>query len=137
MTPKFLHKNFNLRECHAGTAGYLYQDVRCVSEHTSTIHQRILQCLRKRLMCAIVRIGFTVAKQATAIPRVQSREQIIEADANESWLLDKIYNRSNALADRDIRHCKSLMNSRLRRTQIAHSIVLETDYRLGKPAEAH
>jgi hypothetical protein len=59
-------------------------------------------------------------KQATAIACVQSREQIIEADANESRLLDEIYNRSHALADGDIRHCESLMNSRLRRGQIAH-----------------
>src|SRR6266850_483094 len=88
-------------------------------------------------MCAIVRIGFTVPKQATAIACLQSSEQIIEADANESWLLDEIYNRSHALADRDIRHCESLMNSRLRRGQIAHSIVLEADYRVGKLAQPH
>jgi hypothetical protein len=31
--------------------------------------------------------------------------------------------------------CECLMNSRLRRSQIAHSIVLETDHRMGKLAE--
>src|SRR5258707_5381380 len=84
-------------------------------------------------MCAIVRIGFTVPKQATAIACVQSREQIIEADANESWLLDEIYNRSHALADGDIRHCESLMNSRLRRGQNTPSILFETSYPAGQP----
>src|SRR6516164_4449604 len=86
-------------------------------------------------MRAIVRIGFAVSKQATAIARAQSREQIIEADTNKPRLLDKVHNRSHALADGDIRHCESLMNSRVRRGQIAHLIVLETDYRVGKLAE--
>src|SRR5438128_2984086 len=86
-------------------------------------------------MRAIVRIGFAVAKQAAAVPRAQSREQIIEADANESWPLDEVHNRSHALADGDIANCERLMNSRLRRSEISHSIVLEADDRVGKLAE--
>ena len=115
VTPEFLHEDFDLGERHAGPASYLYEHVCCVCQHSSTIHQRIFQRLRERFMRAIVRIGFAVAKQATAIACAQSREQVIEADANESRLLDKVHNRSHALADGDIRHCESLMNSRLRR----------------------
>src|SRR6266446_2472645 len=82
-------------------------------------------------MRAVVRIGFAVSKQATAIVCAQSREQVVEADANESRLLDKVHNRSHALANGHIRHREGLMDSRLRRSQIAHSIVLETDHRVG------
>ena len=135
MTPEFLHQDFDLGQRHSGPASYLYEHVCCVCQHPSTIHQRIFQCLREGIMRAIARIGFAVTKHATAIACVQSREQVIEADANESRLLDKVHNRSHALADGDIRHCESLMNSRLRGSQIAHSIVLETDYRVGKLAE--
>src|SRR5205823_5232807 len=135
VTPEFLHEDFDLGERHAGPASYLYEHVCCVCQHPSTIHQRIFQRLRERVMRAIVRIGFAVGKQATAIAGAQSGEQVIEADANESRPLDKVHNRSHALADGHIRHCESLMNSRLRRGQIAHSIVFETDYRVGKLAE--
>src|SRR4029077_19789978 len=135
VTSEFLHEDFDLGERHAGAASYLYEHVRCVCQHPSTIHQRIFQRLREGFMCAIVRIGFAVAKQATAIACAQSREQVIEADANESRLLDKVHNRSRALADGDIRHCEGLMNSRLRGSKIAHSVVLETDHRVGKLAQ--
>ena len=135
VTPEFLHEDFDLGQRHAGPASYLYEHVRCVCQHSSTIHQRIFQRLREGVMRAIVRIGFAVTKQATAIACAQSREQVIKADANESRLLDKVHNRSHALADGHIRDCEGLMNSRLRRSQIAHSIVLETDHRVGKLAE--
>src|SRR5262249_34689905 len=88
-------------------------------------------------MRAIIRIGFTVAKQAATVPHAQSREQIIKADANESGPLDKVHDRSHTLADGHIRDSESLMNSRLRRTQITHSIVLEANHRVDKLAEPH
>src|SRR5262245_64772236 len=86
-------------------------------------------------MRAIVRIGFAVGKQATGVACAQSREQIIETDANESWPLDKVHYRSHALADGHICYCEGLMNSGLRRSQIAHSIVLKTDHCVSKLAE--
>src|SRR5262245_38052890 len=86
-------------------------------------------------MRAIVRIRFTVGKQATAVAGAQSREQIIKTDVNESWPLDEVHNGPHALANGHICRCECLMNSRLRWTQIAHLIVLETDHRMGKLAE--
>src|SRR6476659_3730521 len=86
-------------------------------------------------MRAVVRIRFTVGKQATAIAGAQSREEVIKADANESRPLDEVHNRSHALANGHICDCECLMNTRLRRSQISHPIVLETDHRMGKLAE--
>src|SRR5215472_10913857 len=86
-------------------------------------------------MRAIVRIGFAVGKQATAIACAQSAEQVIEADANESRPLDQVHDRSHTLADGHIRHRECLMNSCLWLSQIAHSVVLETDHSIGKLAE--
>src|SRR5215831_16406185 len=86
-------------------------------------------------MRTVVRIRFTVGKQATAIACAQRREEVIKADANESWPLDEVHNRPHALANGHICHRECLMNTRLRRTQISHPIVLETDHRMGELAE--
>src|SRR4030095_11866020 len=86
-------------------------------------------------MRAVVRIRFTVGKQATAIAGAQNREEVIKADANESRPLDEVDNRSHALANGHICDCERLMNTCLRRSQISHPIVLETDHRMGKLAE--
>jgi len=45
-----------------GPTSYLYEHVCCVCQHSSTIHQRIFQRLRKHVMRAIVGIGFAVAE---------------------------------------------------------------------------
>jgi len=87
-------------------------------------------------MRAIVRIGFAVSKQATAVACAQSREQIIETDANESGPMNKVHNRAYALADSYVRHCESLMNARLRRDQVGHSIILKADNRVSKFADS-
>ena len=50
-----------------GPAGDLHQNVRGVSQHPATIHQRILQRLRESIMRAIIGIGFAEAEQATAV----------------------------------------------------------------------
>src|SRR5437868_5339892 len=87
-------------------------------------------------MRAIVRIGFAVSKQATAVACAQSREQIIETDANEPGPMNKVHNRAYALADSYVRHCESLMNARLRRDQVGHSIILKADNRVSKFADS-
>src|SRR5438477_6055515 len=89
-------------------------------------------------MCAIIRIGFTETKQATAIAAAQGGKQIIESDADEPRPLNEIYNGTNALTDHDIRCRKSLMDSCFRRDHVADLIVLEADDRVGdlvKPSE--
>src|SRR5215216_3755142 len=86
-------------------------------------------------MRTIVGIGFAVSKQATAIACPKSRQQVIKTDPNKSRPLNEVYDRSHALADRHIRHRECLMDSCLRRRQIAHSIVLETNHCMGKLAK--
>ena len=62
VTPEFLHQDFDLGERHVGPTSYLYEHVCCVCQHSSTIHQRIFQRLRKHVMRAIIGIGFAVAE---------------------------------------------------------------------------
>ena len=128
MTAEFLHKDFDFRQCDPGSTGNLHKHVRGIGQHTATIHQRIFERLRESVMRAIVRIGFAVAKQATAVVSAQCREQIVEADANESRPLDQVHNRPNTLADRDIGRCEGLMDSSVWRDHVAHSIVLEANH---------
>jgi hypothetical protein len=54
MSAKFLHENFDFRECEPGPTGHLHEHVRGVSQHPATIHQRILERLRERVVCAVV-----------------------------------------------------------------------------------
>src|SRR5206468_12740793 len=81
---KLLHEDFDLREGHSGSAGYLHEHMRGVCQHSAAIHQRICKRLRESIVSTIVRVGFTEAKSATTIARAQRCQQIIEADANES-----------------------------------------------------
>ena len=135
MTTKFLHQNFDFRQRHARPTRHLDQHACRIRQHAATIHQRIFERLRQRFMRAIIRIGFTEAKQATAVLVAQRGKQIIEANANESRPLNEVHNRTNALADGAIGQGKGLMNARLRRDDVAHLIVLEADHRIGNLVE--
>src|SRR5207253_10581998 len=128
VTAEFLHEDFDFRQCEPGPTRHLHKNVCGICKHPATIHQRILERLRESVMRAIARIGFAVAKQATAVVSAQCRKQIIEADANESRPLDQVNNRANTLADRDISRCEGLMNSSVWRDHVAHSIVLEANH---------
>src|SRR5438874_5211162 len=86
-------------------------------------------------MRPIIRIGFAVTKQATAVVSAQCGKQIIEPDVNKSRPLDQVNNRANALADRDIGRRESLMNSGVRRDHVAHSVVLEANHCVGDLVE--
>src|SRR6266436_1790138 len=86
-------------------------------------------------MRAIVRIGFAKAEQASAIPATQRRKQIVEADANESWSLNQIYNRTDTLTDSRIGLGKRLMNTGVRRDHVPHLIVFETNHCVGDLVE--
>src|ERR1700730_7158729 len=86
-------------------------------------------------MCAIVRIGFAKAEQASAIPATQRRKQIVEPDANESWPLNQIYNRTGTLTDSRIGLGKRLMNTDVRRDHVAHLIVFEANHRVSDLVE--
>src|SRR6266567_3827800 len=130
VTAEFLHEDFDFGQRHPRPTGHLNEHVPCICQHPATLHQRILERLRESLVRAIVGIGFAEAKQATTIGAAQCRKQIIEADANESRSLDEVHNRTNALTDGDIGHGKGLMNSGLRRNDVAHPVVLEADYRV-------
>src|SRR6266487_2507632 len=101
--------------------------MRRVREHFALAHERVFQRLFKRVMRAVVGIGFTETEQATAIVAPQRSEQIIEADANEARALNQVYNRAHALTDGDISHGEGLMNASLWRDHIAHPVVLETN----------
>src|SRR4029450_10212624 len=78
-------------------------------------------------MRAIVRIGFAKPEQASPIPATQRRKQIVEANANESWSLNQIYNRTDTLTDSRIGLGKRLMNTGVRRDHVAHLIVFEAN----------
>ena len=82
-------------------------------------------------MRAIIRIGFAEAEQATAVLTPQRREQIIEPDADEAGSLDQINDRAQTLANSHVGDTEGLMNSGFGRDHVAHSIVLETDHRVG------
>src|SRR6266446_3424940 len=86
-------------------------------------------------MRAIVRIGFAKAEQASAIPATQRRKQIVEANANESWSLNQIYNRTDTLTDCRIGFGESLMNTGVRRDHVAHLIVFEANDCVGDLVE--
>ncbi len=101
--------------------------MRRVGEHFAFVHERIFQRLLERVVCAVVGIGLTESKQATAIVAAQRSEQIIEADADEAGTLNQIYNRAQALTDGDVGDGECLMNAGLGRDHVTHPIVLETD----------
>ena len=82
-------------------------------------------------MRAIVGIRFTETEEAAATRAAQRREQIVEPDPDQSGPLDKVHNRTHALADRDIRDRERLMNPRFRRHHVAHPIVLEANDGVG------
>ena len=86
-------------------------------------------------MRAIVRIGFAKAEQASAVPATQRRKQIVETNANESWSLNQIYNRTDTLTDSRIGLGKRLMNTGVRRDHVAHLIVFEANYCVGELVE--
>src|SRR4029077_18181213 len=86
-------------------------------------------------MRAIVRIGFAKAEQASAIPATQRRKQIVEADANESWSLNQIYNRADTLTDSRIGLGERLMNTGVRSHHVPHLIVFEANHSVGDLVE--
>src|SRR6185369_14383692 len=81
-------------------------------------------------MGTVVRIGFAKAKQATAVAAAQCGKQIIEPDVDESRPLNQVHNRTNTLTNRAIGNGKGLMNTSLRRHNVAHLVILEADYRV-------
>src|SRR5882724_8934292 len=87
-------------------------------------------------MGAIVRIGFAKAKQATAAAAAQSGQQIIETNVDESRPLNQVHDRTNTLTDCAVGDRKGLMNASLRRHNVAHPVVLETDYRVRHIVES-
>ncbi len=54
VTPEFFHQDFHFRQRHRRSARDLNQNVSRIGKHSAFIHQRIFQCLRKRIMRAIV-----------------------------------------------------------------------------------
>ena len=106
------------------------QNARRVGQHLATAHQRIPERLSESVVGTIIGIGFTEPKQATAVATTQRGKQIIKADANESRPLNQVHDRTNALADHDVRRGKGLMNSCLGRNHVAHLIVFEADDRV-------
>ena len=62
--------------------------MRCVRQRAATIQQRIFERLRQRVVRAVIGIGLTETKEATAVATAQRCQQIIEADADESGPLD-------------------------------------------------
>src|SRR4030095_1927170 len=127
---------FYLGQRHAWSACYLHEHAGSVIQHAAAIHQWILECLRERIMSAVIRIGFTKPEQTTAIAAAQRRQQIIESNADQSRSLNHIHNCTHALADGDISHGKSLMDACVRRDHTAHLIVLEANDRVGNLVEA-
>ena len=81
-------------------------------------------------MRAIIGIGFTETEQTTAVLAPQRREQIIEADPNKTGPLNQIDDGADTLANRHVCHAERLMNSGFGRDHVAHSVVLETNYRV-------
>ena len=105
--------------------------MRCIREHASAIHERILQRLGEGIVRAIVGIRFAETEEAAAAWAAQRREQIVEPDPDQSGPLDQVHDRAHALADRDIGDGERLMNPRFRRHHVAHPIVFETDDGVG------
>ena len=82
-------------------------------------------------MRAIVRITLAITKQAAPAATAQRCEQIIEADSEDTWALNQIHDRAQALADGHVSNSESLMNSGFRWDHISHSVVFETDHGIG------
>src|SRR4029453_15595251 len=96
---KLLHDDFDFGQGHTRPARHLNENPRDIRQRATSIHQRTLERLREGIVRAIVRLGFAIAKQASAIPAAQCRKQIVEANADETWSLNKIHNTPEALTD--------------------------------------
>src|SRR6476619_4945873 len=87
-------------------------------------------------MRAIIGIGFAKTKHTPTVRTTQRREQIIKANSNESRSLDHIHDRADTLTDRRVSNGKRLVNSRFRRHDVAHSVVLKTNHGVGDLTQA-
>ena len=99
MPAELLHQNLDFGKRHRRASRDLDQNVRRIRQHAAAIHERIFQRLRQRVMRAIIGIRFPETKQAASARTAQSREQVVEADANQPGTLDHVHDRAHALAD--------------------------------------
>src|SRR5437868_13934704 len=82
-------------------------------------------------MCTVVRIAFTVPKEATSASAAQGGKQVVKTDTHDSGPLDQVHNRTQTLANCHVGNGKSLMNTGFRGDHVSHAIVFETDHGVG------
>ena len=85
----------------------------------------------ERFMRPVVAVGFTEAKEATAVLAAQGGEQFIKADLDQARAPNDVDNCPHTLADRRVGDGESLVNSRFRQNDVTHPIVLKTNHRIG------
>lgn len=98
MPSELVHENLDFRKCHRGPAGDVDQNMRRIRERTPTIHERVFQRPRQRIVRAIIGVGFPETEQTSTARAAEGGEEIIEANLNQTRTLDQVY-RSSARSD--------------------------------------